>query len=305
MSTLAVLALAVVLWTALPPKAANAFACGHLCGTDVGALCGDPTLGASAGSCSWCNGGAGGPCVFCCGGCPGGCGGGGATPTPTSPPPPPTPTPAPPSVSLSGTASFCAACGASGTYAYSAKPNGGPITHWTLRIDGGPTLASGGGKVTSTLTWNGSGLAAGAYVMRITAVDINGQIASATQPVTLVAAPTPSAPTITLYRDYASLLYYGPKLGQPAQRLYGSASGGSGPPYTLTLTLTRPDATTISYIVASDGTGSFQLTTASSGDPYLGATQVGTWSARAVIGGGAVSNTVSWTVQWFQVNERP
>jgi hypothetical protein len=203
-------------------------------------------------------------------------------------------------VSLSGTASFCPACGESGSYSYSATASSGSINNWVLRIDGGPILASGSGNVSSSYTWGGSGLAAGTYTMRLTATDTNGQSASATWSVTLLAAPT-----ITLYRDYANLLYYGPKLGQPAQRLYGSASGGSGPPFTLTLTLTRPDATTVSYVVASDGGGSFELTTASSGDPYLGATQIGTWSARATIGSWSTSNTVTWTVRWFQVNERP
>jgi hypothetical protein len=45
LSTLAVLTLAVVLWTLLPPKTASArplFGCGHSCGSDVGAACGDP-----------------------------------------------------------------------------------------------------------------------------------------------------------------------------------------------------------------------------------------------------------------------
>ncbi len=193
----------------------------------------------------------------------------------------------------------CSACGATGTYTYSATAIAGSISSWSLRIDGGPILASGGGNVSSSYIWGGSGLAAGTYTVRITATDTNGNSSSATQSVTLLAAPT-----ITLSRDYANLLYYGPKLGQPAQRLYGSANGGGGAPYTLTLTLTRPDATTVSYVVASDAGGSFQLTPASSGDPYLGATQVGTWSARAATGG-ANSNIVTWTVRWFQVNERP
>ncbi len=203
-------------------------------------------------------------------------------------------------MSLSGTASFCAACTESGSYSYSVTANAGSISSWSLSIDGGPGLASGSGNVSSSYTWNGSGLAAGTYTVRLSASDTYGQSASATRSVTFLAPPT-----ITLYRDYANLLYYGPTLGQPAQRLYGSASGGSGPPFTLTLTLTRPDATTVGYVVASDGGGSFQLTTASSGDPYLGATQIGTWSARATIGSWSTSNTVTWTVRWFQVNERP
>ncbi len=207
-----------------------------------------------------------------------------------------------PSVSLSGTASFCPPCGASGTYTYSATANSGSINSWVLRIDSGPILASGGGSVSSSYAWGGSSLAAGTYTMRLTATDTNGQSASATTTVTLI-VPPPVTPTLTL--GYTNLIWYGPLVSTPTQTLNWTISGGLGAPYSVSVVVTRPDAGTTTYTTTSGTTGSFGV--AESGDQYFGTTRLGQWSARitATSGVSGTSGTVSWIVRFYDPNQKP
>lgn len=115
--------------------------------------------------------------------------------------------------------------------------------------------------------------------------------------------PTPIPIQITLSRDYGTLLLYGPDLGQPAQRLWGDASGGSGAPYHVEFTLIDPDGGVRQYSLDTDGSGYFTLDSGTSGDGYFGTQAIGTWRATANVFG-TDSNTVTWAVKWFPVNER-
>lgn len=86
---------------------------------------------------------------------------------------------------------LCLGCGLNNTLAlsFSASDLTTTIASWTLSIQGGPTLASGAGGVSSTFTWDGSGPGLGPQIVHFTATDTAGNTSEATLPLTLI-APT-------------------------------------------------------------------------------------------------------------------
>ncbi len=129
---------------------------------------------------------------------------------------------------------------------------------------------------------------------------------TATPTRTPTATPTVVPLVVSLTPQHGSLVLYGPKLGLPAQTLNGTISGGTLP-YTVTLTVQRPDNTTASYNLSP--AGNFSLTPANAGDTYFGTTMLGTWRAWFTVtdsgARSATSNTVTWKVVWYPVHGVP
>ncbi len=126
------------------------------------------------------------------------------------------------------------------------------------------------------------------------------------------ATKTPkSTPTVipilaSLSPRYGSLVLRGPDLGLPAQTLNGLISNGTSP-YTVSLSVQRPDNIIFAYSLTS--TGSFSFTPANAGDSYFGASLQGTWLAWFTLtdkgGRSATSNTASWQVVFYPVHGAP
>lgn len=104
---------------------------------------------------------------------------------------------------------------------------------------------------------------------------------------------------------YAQLLLYAPSLGQPAQTLTGSVSGGEAP-YSLVVHVRAPSGLDITY---SRSGNDWSLTPANVSNPNFGTTEKGTWTAWAVItdsgGRSFQTNSAVWEVSWFPVHGRP
>lgn len=109
---------------------------------------------------------------------------------------------------------------------------------------------------------------------------------------------------VTVSADYADLVYYGPQVGQRAQTLHCSVTGGAGAPFGVAFQVTNPNGTTAVFNLTTDASGNCVLGPGEAGDTHFGTTVTGSWSARA-FSGGASSNSVTWTVSWFPVHERP
>lgn len=96
---------------------------------------------------------------------------------------------------------------------------------------------------------------------------------------------------------YGALLLMAPRLGQPAQTLNGTISGGI-PGHNVTLYVAPPGGAQVTYDLAPGG--SFSFGPAEAGDLYFGVSQEGTWRAWFTVtdsgGRNATSNTVTWVV---------
>jgi hypothetical protein len=118
--------------------------------------------------------------------------------------------------------------------------------------------------------------------------------------------PLPGPLVLTLIPSHSQLVYFGPQLGQPAQALSGTVHGGDAN-YQVTIFTRSPSGSVRAYALSSSG--NFLLDAESSGDPYLGTSEQGTWSAWAVAqdasGKAATSPTVTWEVNWWPVHGRP
>lgn len=158
-------------------------------------------------------------------------------------------------------------------------------------------------------TWSGSRVAngskgltnigVGVRTYSITCTNVSG---SATDSVTAnVIAPL----TGTISILYSKLLLFGPAMGTPAQVVNGSVSGGEAP-YQTTVVVRSPYGvqTTFRFNGAI-----WSLDSVVSGDPNLGVSEKGTWTARAEIrdAGGRLfqTNSVTWEVSWYPVHGRP
>lgn len=109
----------------------------------------------------------------------------------------------------------------------------------------------------------------------------------------------------TLSVAHARLLFFASTLGQPAQTLSGSVSGGT-PAYITVLHVRAPSGSETLYLQSGSA---WTLTPLSAGDPNFGTTEEGTWTAWGVItdAAGAMFRTasVSWDVDWYPVHGRP
>jgi len=109
----------------------------------------------------------------------------------------------------------------------------------------------------------------------------------------------------TLSAVHARLLLFASNLGQPAQTLTGTASGGT-PGYTTIIHVRAPSGLETLYPQSGSA---WTLTPLSASNQDFGTTEEGTWTAWGVItdAAGAMYRTtsVSWDVAWHPVHGRP
>lgn len=144
-----------------------------------------------------------------------------------------------------------------------------------------------------------TGVGVGTRTYSITCTNVSG---SATDSILVVVVEPLSGSISALY---AKLLLFGPTLGQPAQTLSGSSSGGE-PPYQVTIHICTPHG--IETIFSKNGS-SWTLSPNTSGDVNLGVGEKGVWTAWAVIRDSAgrtyQTSSVIWEVSWYPVHGRP
>ena len=134
---------------------------------------------------------------------------------------------------------------------------------------------------------------------------------------TPTATPTPTLtpiPTIiTLWRDWAWLVWYGarPPVNGATQVLRGQITGPVIPLGTevgIYVFPPNPDGSPCNisqgcpystYVVSTVASGYFTLDASGANDPDFGTTRQGIWQARAQVPG-AISNVVNWDVEWNQ-----
>jgi len=124
------------------------------------------------------------------------------------------------------------------------------------------------------------------------------------QPVAATATPTATAipVTLSLQATYRYLLWYGPVTQALTGRYAGPAPLVGRP---VRITVQDPTGTVTTYLVRTQGGGSFSLVALAAGDPHFGLTALGGWWAQAQdIATGVVSNPVIWDVKWFRIHLR-
>jgi hypothetical protein len=144
-----------------------------------------------------------------------------------------------------------------------------------------------------------SGVPTGTHTYTITC---SNQYESASDSVTVVVV-APLSGTISV--TYARLLLFAPNLGQPAQTLIGTVSGGISP-YSILVWVRTPSGALISLI--RNGS-TWSVTPENSGDLNFGTTEEGIWTAWADFrdSSGQTYRTASsvWEVAWHPVHGRP
>ncbi len=155
------------------------------------------------------------------------------------------------------------------------------------------------GNVIVTGSRSLNGVVTGTHTYTITC---SNQYESASDSVTVVVV-APLSGTISV--TYARLLLFAPNLGQPAQTLIGTVSGGISP-YSILVWVRTPSGALIS-LTRSGSTWS--VTPENSGDLNFGTTEEGIWTAWADLqdSSGQTYRTVSavWEVAWHPVHGRP
>ena len=144
-----------------------------------------------------------------------------------------------------------------------------------------------------------SGVSDGSRSYTLTCTNVSGS-ASDSVTITLLA---PLSGTISPL--YSRLLLFGPNLGQPAQTLLGTATGGV-PPYATTVSIRSPFGSVQTYSLSG---ANWSLSPETASDPNLGVSERGAWTAWADIrdAGGNTYRTASvpWEVAWLLVHGRP
>lgn len=195
-----------------------------------------------------------------------------------------------------------------------------------LKIEGGDTVitrespaaytlswssayASSCNASSSDLTWTGnvtlngnralSNVSVGTHTYTLICSNLSGSVSDTVT--ANVVAPLSGAISAT----YSKLLLFAPNLGQPAQTLSGSVSGGEGP-YNLLIHVFSPSGDETTY---SPSGSTWTLSPSDAGNPSFGTTQEGVWRAWAEIrdSAGRFFNTtsVTWDVSWYPVHGRP
>lgn len=155
------------------------------------------------------------------------------------------------------------------------------------------------GNVIVTGSRSLNGVVTGTHTYTITC---SNQYESASDSVTvIVVAPLSGTISVT----YARLLLLALNLGQPAQTLIGTVSGGISP-YSILVWVRTPSGTLISL---SRSGSTWSVTPENSGDLNFGTTEEGIWTAWVDLqdSSGQTYRTVSavWEVAWHPVHGRP
>ena len=139
----------------------------------------------------------------------------------------------------------------------------------------------------------------GTHTYTLTCTNVSGTVSDSVT----VYVVAPLSGTISV--AYAKLLLDAPNLGQPAQTLSGTASGGE-PPYSIIVHVRTPTGSEMTF---SKNGSSWSLTPASASIPNFGTTEEGTWTAWAVItdlaGRTFRTTSITWEVSWHPVHGRP
>jgi hypothetical protein len=174
---------------------------------------------------------------------------------------------------------------------------------WTSQYAATCTASSSDNGWTGNMNLSGTtpfaNIPVGTHTYTLTCTNVSGSV-SDTATVYVVA---PVTGTITI--AYAKLLLDAPNLGQPAQTLSGTVSGGE-PPYSIMVHVRTPTGSEATF---SKSGNSWSLTPASSGQSNFGTTEKGTWTAWAVItdlaGRTFRTTSMTWDVSWHPVHGRP
>ncbi|MBA4383286.1 MAG: hypothetical protein C0410_00980 [Anaerolinea sp.] len=188
----------------------------------------------------------------------------------------------------------------------------GPITRvapasytlsWTSQYATSCSASSSDGGWTGSVVLSGNrafaSIPVGTHTYTVTCKNISG---TASDSVTIyVVAPLSGTITVT----YARLLLFAPNLGQPAQTLSGTVTGGE-PPYSITVHVRTPSGVEISL---SRSGPTWSATPQNSGDINFGTTEQGIWTAWSDLTDSAGrtyrTSSVTWEVAWHPVHGRP
>jgi hypothetical protein len=144
-----------------------------------------------------------------------------------------------------------------------------------------------------------SGILVGTHIYTLTCSNVSGS----TSDTVTVSVIAPLSGTIST--SFAKLLYFASKLGQPAQTLSGTNTGGE-PPYTIIVYVRAPSGNQATF---SRSGSTWTLTPMSASDSDFGTTEEGTWTAWAMItdmaGRSFRTNSITWDVSWHPVHGRP
>ncbi len=188
----------------------------------------------------------------------------------------------------------------------------GPITQvdpasfslsWTSQYAATCTAASSDGLWVGNAVLNGNTQITGALVGTHTyTLSCSNGSGTTTDTVTAyVIAPL----TGTIAPAYEKLLLNPSMLGQPAQSLSGTVSGGS-PGYTIVIHVRAPSGVETTY---SRTGNTWSLSPAALNIPDFGATEKGTWTAWAILTDAASRTfrtpSTTWEVAWYPVHGRP
>lgn len=188
----------------------------------------------------------------------------------------------------------------------------GPITQvapasfslsWTSQYAATCTATSSDGLWVGNVVLNGNTQITGALVGTHTyTLSCSNGSGTRTDTVTAyVIAPL----TGTIAPTYAKLLLNPSMLGQSAQSLSGTVSGGS-PGYTIVIHVRAPSGVETTY---SRTGNTWSLSPAALGISDFGATEKGTWTAWAILTDSASRTfrtpSATWEVAWYPVHGRP
>jgi hypothetical protein len=188
----------------------------------------------------------------------------------------------------------------------------GPITlvspasytlSWNSQYATSCSASSSDGGWTGSIVLSGNrafaGIPIGTHTYTVTCTNVSG---TASDSVTIyVVAPLSGTITVT----YARLLLFAPSLGQPAQTLSGTATGGESP-YSITIHVRAPSGVEASL---SCNSSTWSETPQNSGDINFGTTEQGIWTAWADLidsaGRTFQTSSVTWEVAWHSVHGLP
>ena len=174
---------------------------------------------------------------------------------------------------------------------------------WTSQYATTCIASSSNGSWTGSVALNGNrtftSVPVGSYTYTLICTNISGTVSDTVRAV--VVAPLSGTISVT----YPKLLLMAQTLGQPAQTVIGTVSGGVGP-YRVSVHVFSPNGTEAVFSLSGI---SWNLTPAAAGDANFGTTVEGTWRAWADLrdSGGRTYRTasVTWDVAWFPVHGRP
>jgi hypothetical protein len=173
---------------------------------------------------------------------------------------------------------------------------------WTSQYAASCSASSSDSSWVGSVSNSGSrvftGISTGIHTYTLTCTNISGMVRDT------VTATVNALLSGTISPAYAKLLLSAPNLGQPAQTLTGSVTGGE-PPYSLIVHVRAPSGLETTY---SRSGSSWSLSPATANNPTFGTTEEGGWSAWVDItdtaGRTYRTSSVIWEVSWYPVHGR-